>query len=335
MKAKYMYLNIDEIKLDYENPRIAKALETYPKETLTSEQISLALGGGTDDPSGTSYSTLKESIRTNGGIINPIMVNKEEDGSYVVIEGNTRVQIYRELRRYNTKGNWDTIQALVFENLSTEEKDAIRLQSHLVGPREWDPYSKAKYLNLLSNTQRLPMSTIISYCGGKSNEIEKSIAAYQDMEEYYRPNLDGDDFNQKEFSKFLEMEKGSVKHAILSKGYTLEDYAKWVINGNIDTAVNVRLLPNILANEEATRVFLKENISEANKKLVGTNEFEKNLVNIPYYVLAEELSRRITHIEYLEVKALSNDPEKDAERNSLLKLYGDLETIINEIEKEG
>lgn len=333
MRPEFMELDIDKINLDYDNPRIAKALEIYKKEELTGEQISLALGGGTNDMSGTSYATLKESIKTNGGIINPIMVNKDINGKYIVIEGNTRVQIYREFKRYGTEGNWDKIQALVFANLSTQDKDAIRLQSHLVGPREWDPYSKAKYLNMLSNTKRLPMYQIISFCGGNQNEIIKSINAYQDMETFYKDNLNNEDFDQRDFSKFYEMEKGTIKNAILSKGFTMIDYAKWVIKGNIDTAINVRLLPKILASHEATNVFTKSNITEAYKKVVSDDGFTKKLENISYSVLAEELSKRINKMEFSELMSLKNDPEKEDEKDSLMKLEGDLKMIIDEIDK--
>ena len=39
MKQYYEELKIDDIKLDMNNPRIAKYIEMYNKETLNSEQI--------------------------------------------------------------------------------------------------------------------------------------------------------------------------------------------------------------------------------------------------------------------------------------------------------
>ena len=59
MKPEFRELNIENIQLDMENPRIAKYIEIYGKEDLNSEVISLALGGGTNDEKGTSYNTLK------------------------------------------------------------------------------------------------------------------------------------------------------------------------------------------------------------------------------------------------------------------------------------
>ena len=72
-------------------------------------------------------------------------------------------------------GNWETIKSIVYENVNEEKMDSIRLQAHLVGPREWDAYSKAKYLNYLVNVKYMQMTSLIVYCGGpsKASEIKK------------------------------------------------------------------------------------------------------------------------------------------------------------------
>ena len=129
-------------------------------------------------PIDNSYSVLKESIKVNGGIINPIIVNRYPDGQLVVIEGNTRVQIYKEFVESDPDGPWKSIIAIVYDNLPDYKIHAIRLQTHLVGPRDWDAYSKAKYLHQLSDIDKMPMATIISFCGGKTQEIRKLIDAY-------------------------------------------------------------------------------------------------------------------------------------------------------------
>ena len=93
MNKHYENLKIENVQLDMDNPRIAKYIEMYNKETLNSEQVALALGSGVEDSGQTNYNSLYNSIKTNGGIIHPIIVNHDKNGNYVVIEGNTRVQI--------------------------------------------------------------------------------------------------------------------------------------------------------------------------------------------------------------------------------------------------
>lgn len=170
---EYIKLSIDKVELDIKNPRIQQYLEIYGDD-ITSDGIALALNSSSGASSTSSYQTLKESIKVNGGIINPIIVNKYSDGKLVVIEGNTRVQIYKEFALADPEGPWKEIIAIVYDNLPETDIHAIRLQTHLVGPRDWDPFSKAKYLNQLSNIDKLPMATIISFCGGKKSRNRKT-----------------------------------------------------------------------------------------------------------------------------------------------------------------
>lgn len=335
MKSEYKELNINDIELDFDNPRIAKYLEQYGKNEITSEAISLALGGGTDDKNGTSYSSLKESIKANKGIIHPIIVNKDNESRFVVIEGNTRVQIYREFKENGTPGEWDKIRAILYHDLSDSETHAIRLQSHLVGPREWDPYSKAKYLNYLSNQEKMPISQIISFCGGKTNEIKRFIDAYNDMEKYYRTNLDDDsEFDQREFSKFFELQNRGIKDALVINKFDRGDFAKWVINGNIDTAQNVRKLPVVLKNLDARKVFLNSNITEAVKVVAVEEVAPSNLKQIQYDQLALELANQLRKIEYQEILKLKNDRRYEDKKNSLFDVLDELNTVIDVLKEE-
>ena len=203
---EYKKLPIDQVELDLANPRIKQWLEIYGDD-ITSEGIALALSASSGTSSTSTYSALKESIRVNKGIINPIIVNRTSEGKLIVIEGNTRLQIYKEFAMADPEGPWKEIIAIVYDALPVEQIHAIRLQTHLVGPREWDPFSKAKYLNQLSNIDKLPMAIIISFCGGKSAEIRKLIDAYTDMTKYYFKKADeaGIDPDPREFSKFAEL----------------------------------------------------------------------------------------------------------------------------------
>ena len=94
MNSSYQELKIDLLELDVQNPRISQFLDMYG-ENVTAEGIALALTGSTTDGS-TTFSALRESIRVNRGVIHPIIVNHTNEGKYVVIEGNTRLQIYRD-----------------------------------------------------------------------------------------------------------------------------------------------------------------------------------------------------------------------------------------------
>jgi len=303
-ESQYLRLPVDELDLDFTNPRIAKFIEMYGND-ITAEQMSLALGAGETPTEGsnTSFYSLREAIRTNGGIIHPIIANKQQDGRCVVIEGNTRALIYREFKKQKVEGNWDRIPCMVYEGLSQRDIDAIRLQAHLVGPRDWDPYSKAKYLDHLRNSNHLTMDQIVDFCGGRKREIIDYIAAYEEMEEYYRPLVTDDAFDASRFSAFMELQKAQVKQAIINHKFNFTDFSKWVIDGLISPLHTVRQLPRILENPKSRAVFLKAGALEA-MKLLDVPAVVDSLKDVSLATLARELSRRVLGMTYAELQRL-------------------------------
>lgn len=333
MRSRYEELSINLVELDVDNPRIKMYLEQYKE--VTAEGIALALNSSTSDGT-TSFISLKESIRVNKGIIHPIVVNQLFNGKYIVIEGNTRLQIYKDFALSDPEGPWKTIRCIVYDNLSKEEIHAIRLQSHLVGPRDWDPYSKAKYLDQLSNVEKLPMEVIVSMCGGKKGEIIKLINAYSDMTKYYFPQIEKEDydFDHKDFSKFAELQNRSIIDALINNGYTKVDFTNWVINKNIDTAQNVRLLPQILKDKSARQEFLKTNISNAIKKLNISTATNVDLTAASYEDLCQALSTKLRKIEFREAMEIINEStDKGRNRRSLLLgVIDDIKDILTDEE---
>ena len=312
MIGNYEKLDIEKVELDMENPRIVKFLEMYSEEALTGEAVALALGSsGNSDDGSTGYYNLKDSIRVSRGIIHPIIVNYRSDlKRYVAIEGNTRVQIYRELKEeYPDESElWSQIPAIVYRDLPKEHIDMIRLQAHLVGPREWDAYSKAKYLYQLNVKEKMPMTQLVNYCGGKASEVPKQIRAYEDMETYYRNALEDESaFDSKEFSKYVELQ--GAKSSILQNGFTLEDFTQWVLEDKFRMAIDIRKLPKVLANKEAAKVFLESNIEKAYDLVKDPDSKSKNLSKVTFAELCNELTQRINEMGLRSVEKIKNDDE--------------------------
>ena len=326
---------VDDLVLDQSNPRIARLLEIYGGN-VTPEQMELALraemiegDGSATGNSETTYHSLMVSIQTNRGIIHPIIVNDCDEGK-VVIEGNTRTMIYHTLNEREPDANWSTIRCLVYQNLPQEDIDAIRLQAHLVGPRQWNPYSKAKYLSYLRNSQHLTWEQVVDFCGGERNQARTYVDAYGDMEEYYRPIVGSDDqFDPGRFSSFAELQKPSVAKALLDHGFDKSDFARWVHDRLIDPQSTVRSLPAILGDEKARSVFLKDG-AKAGLKEIDTPSPDEVIRDATLRQLAEEIARRILLISYEEFRKLRADVGSsevmaliDA-RDALTQLCGDI-----------
>lgn len=304
----FALLPVQSLVLDTSNPRVARYIEMYGRE-VTDDQMSLALGAANYDQgeSTTTFQSLKASIRTHGGLIQPIVVNRESDGTLVVIEGNTRTLIYREFGRDDANEAWEEIPAMVYDQLEQKEIDAIRLQAHLVGPRQWDPYSKAKYLNHLSNVEYLTTDQIIDFCGGQRTEVHRFIDAYNDMETHYRPLLRSDgEFDPTRFSAFVELQVPAVQEALVTSGFSKADFARWVNSRQLHPLNLVRRLPSILANPQAREMFLAHGAREAAKVLDGPSTAEA-LAEATLAQLANALLDRIGKISYEDLQRLRRD----------------------------
>ena len=115
------------------------------------------------------------------------------------------------------------------------------------------------------------------------------------------------------------------------------DFGKWVFNGNIDTAQNVRWLPDILKDEAARKEFLKTDISRAITKLnTATSKDNVDLKSVPYGDLCNALILKLRNMPYEEIKRLRKGEEETARHNKnlLIDLREELEELISDIEGE-
>lgn len=333
-QCRFDLVPVKELQLDLKNPRIARWLEMYV-EPPSAEQIALALGAGSaqSPDSGPSFAALRQSILTNCGIIHPIIVNRDATGTLVVIEGNTRTQIYREFKQQGVNGNWDSIPAMVYEGLDDEAIDGIRLQAHLVGVRQWDPYSKAKYLNHLRNQEHLTFAQIVDFCGGDKREVNNYIQAYNDMTTYYAPLLESDqDFDPTRFSAFVELQATRITEALTKSSYTKSDFAKWVHERRLHPLTTVRSLPRILQNALSRETFFRSGAEDALKALdIPTPEAA--LKDASLLQLAREVCRRINAIRFDELQRFR--AQTDSEEVEILQTARDmLTTLCNDIDSE-
>ena len=324
--SKYLELPIEQIEIDRENPRIAHSLIYYDEQNITADLLALLLG-----TTAQATENLRESIKQHGGIIHPIIVRKIGNDLYRAIEGNTRLQLYKDFRKIGVKGNWNTIKAIIHETIDEQDIHAIRLQAHLVGPREWDSYSKAKYLNHLYNIENMPISHLISLCGGssKASEIKSMIAAYKDMEEHYRPLCEDDSqFDIKKFQGFVQLQNKKVSDGLVGHGYNKKDFSKWIYAGKFSRLEHIRDLPEILNSRKAKEKFLKEGSAEAIKVLAVEEAKPNSLADIPYEILAKELSKRIVNIPHIELRCLRDDAEYADKLKSLRDVCEDIRNIV-------
>ena len=301
-------LPIGELELDKDNPRIQLALDMYGDQ-VTAPQMALALKEGSDDSDTamSTYNRLKKSIIKHGGIISPVIVNVR-DGNNVCVEGNTRLLIYRELKNEagDNDSDWDTIPCLVYQQAPSRQMEAIRLQAHLVGPRQWNPYAKARYLKRLWDEENLTYDEIIEYCGGNAKQIQANIDAYNLAENVYRQLVGPDQFDHTRFSGFVEYQDPKIRNSVYDNGFDDKDFSSWLHERKIVRLEDVRALPKIFKDEQAKKVFLQEDSREARKELDSKSDGEV-LRNSDLEMLLNTISIKIGELSYDDVERYRGD----------------------------
>ena len=327
VKSYFKSLPITELELDINNPRIAELIDRLGRDNVTPEAIALSLGTSEE-----SYENLKNSIKENGGIINPIVVHRISDNKYLVIEGNTRVQIYKKFVADKIPGLWTEIPALIYEDMEKEEIHAIRLQAHLIGAREWTPFAQAKYVHNLYYFEKMSLARIVDFCGGKKTRIQQLINAYQDVEDYYRPMCEDDtQVDPRKFSSFMELQRPQILRFLEANDITKKQFVKWVIDDKFDRQEHIRSLPEIWKSKEARQSFLTEGSSIAIKKLNAEEYADKELRNIPYEKLALALAERLNDIKASEIRDMRKGLLDD-KLNALIRANESIDVILEEID---
>jgi hypothetical protein len=332
------HIPLEWLELDTRNPRIGPlvaSLETAPNP----EWVVMALGRYSSDDeersTATSYSSLKESIKASGGIMQPIIAAPIKGTErFVVIEGNTRVAIYKELADESDDSRWLKVPTIVREEENEKGEHAIRLQAHLVGPRPWRPYAKAKYLHDLYHDEKLSLTEIHAICGGagRRREIEEYIDAYADMQRHYVGLLNGAPLDQSRFSAFVELQKPPVLASLTAHGFSKTDFAKWVNDDRLSPLQTVRQLPRILAHAEARQRFLTRNAGEALKILEQPASTEV-IRDASVEQLAAALAVKMRSLTWPEANAILQDRESRLTQ-TIVDCYFELRSICKQLNIE-
>jgi len=254
-------IEIKSIEFDRDNPRISFFKDVQPHD-LNQKEITYALKNKNPQ----AFRKLKESIKANKGIIYPIWIIPLGKGVYRVIEGNTRLIIYRELNEefLNDKTYLIIPCWILPESIEEEQMSFIRLEAHLRGTTDWDTYERARYLYVLNVEEGFSIRMLERLTKLKRDEIETAIKAFKDMEQQYLPKYGKDPSEVHKFSYFVEFEKNTKLQEIMKKNnFSVEDLCDWVGEGKITRAPDVRELPDILSYDSVREEFIKKGFDYA------------------------------------------------------------------------
>ncbi len=242
-KVKKCELEQSKLKFFPENPRVYSVLN-IGDEKPTQEQIEEVMCK--DD----RIKQLKESIKSNGGLIEPIFVR---DGDMVVLEGNSRLAAYRLLFKQDPI-KWAKIKVtLLPADIPDSAIFTLLGQFHIIGRKDWNPYEQAGYLYRTINDSNKSMELLATELGITTSYIKKLIDVYEYMIEH-------DDNHPSKWSYYEEMLKNrGIKKAFDEVPGLEEKIVADIKNNNIRMAIDIRKLGDVSkVNDKLSRKILKD-----------------------------------------------------------------------------
>lgn len=316
-------VKVNEVLFDELNPRISLMRDSYlsemKKEAFDQKLIEFALKA---QP---SFSELKESIRHNKGALVPIWVYPN-NGKYVVIEGNTRLLIYKMLKEEEDTTDYDTINCFILpQEIEEEDKDFIRLTSHLNGHTDWDKYEQAKYLFSLYNEHKYPIKHLAKKTKLSPEEIRQDIESFEIMSTQFYQKYGQDKAYIHRFSYFKEFVKDKkLRNLMEDLKLDTKDFCEWIGERKIEKAMDVRKLRQVLELDKSRQVFLNKDLDRAIEILrdLAPEKADK------LYSLMQQLNEMLDDVSFQEATEVftSENPKR--------KIFLDLQNKMCDISRK-
>jgi ParB-like nuclease domain len=225
---KMREVDIDNLHLDLENPRLPESVAKTPKAVLTWIARSTAI------------EDLMSAIATNGFFPGePVVVypRPNHEGEYIVIEGNRRLTACKLIHNPQECEKPTTQMIQIAETAAHKPKKIPVVVAdtrsevlpylgfrHITGIKEWDPLAKARYLKQLFDTTSAKQEVGERYLG-----VAKSIGSRRD---HVKRNLDALAVYQvmeaNDFFQIQGLGEESIKFAVLSTALADERIGEFV-----------------------------------------------------------------------------------------------------------
>jgi hypothetical protein len=251
---EHIDIPLDKVELDENNPRIQYRL-ALEKGGKTLEEVILGMP---------EVTKLRKDIELNKGLREKIIVQKQANGKYKVLEGNCRTVCYRSLRsmpKFKGSDLWNTISARAVPKDVEERKVAILLaDQHVAGKISWKAHEKAGMIFRMSRELNMNQGDIATYLRQSKTTVGRFLDAYTFMKDKFL-TIDNGKFaadGENKWSFFDEFFRSKELRAELKKTPEFgDDFCRWVGEGRLSEGMQMRDLPSILKNPEARKKFEK------------------------------------------------------------------------------
>lgn len=208
-----------------ENPRVYSVMWNHGDEEPSQDAIFRELAKREH-----VRETLVPSIRSNGGLLEPVLVRNN-----VVLEGNNRLAAYRVLALAPDRNLWEQIRVRILpDDISDSDVFSLLGEYHLVGKKSWQPFEQAGYLFRRFKTHGVSDDELHQELGVSKQKVTHLIRVYQYM-------MDHDERNPDKWSYFDELLKARKFEQARKLYPNFDEFVTEKIqSGEIARAVDVR-----------------------------------------------------------------------------------------------
>lgn len=233
-KKEYKVRNEDlkqiQLKFYPENPRIYSLLYNANASQQDIEELMCNMD---------HVKQLKESIKANGGLIDPIIVR---DGDYVVLEGNSRLAAYRLLCKTDSY-KWGKVRCTILPaDINDEAIFSLLGQYHIVGRKDWSPYEQAGYLCRMLESSKQPIEFLAKELGLTESKAKSLVDVYTCMRE-------NNDMKTSQWSYYEELLKHRGNKKFIE---TVDGFEEKILGdikiGKIKQAIDIRNVLGVITN---------------------------------------------------------------------------------------
>jgi hypothetical protein len=252
----------DQLELDPANPRV-QYLVGQMAGNVTQARLDELIWAKDQ------VKALAQSIFQNGGIREAIIVQPIGNNKYRVREGNSRTVCNRHLsEQHPGDERFASVPAHVFEQVLTEEDIAVILADlHVAGKIRWDAYEQAKHIHDLFHVYGKTYDWLSDHLRMSKSKISEHLAAYKATTDFLQ--VHPAPANIKKFSLFQElMKKKDLRERYDESDEFRQQVYRWLEKDRISDAKQMRSLPGILENSEATKALNSHGFDEAARVLI-------------------------------------------------------------------
>ncbi|WP_455579138.1 hypothetical protein [Faecalibacillus intestinalis] len=307
-------INHSQLKFYKDNPRIYSVINTegYEPTQQEIEEQMCNLDHVRD---------LKASIIEFGGLAEPLYV---KEGTFEVLEGNSRLAAYRLLNKQFPDGKWQNVRCNVLPNdIPNSAVRALLGTLHLVGRTDWSPFEQAGYLYRIKTKENIDDKELAKELGLNKSDVTSAINVFTLMK-------DVNDIVSDHWSYYAEYCKSnSIKKKRKLFPKLDQAFSEHVKGNRIKVAMDVRtcfsqvLTVEDKATDKALLKFISGefDIYDVKDKIESTGKTDDS------YKLLNSFRKKIANNEIFEAIIHNDDPKLNFEIKKI-------DTMIQKMKKK-